>query len=94
MYTQAADALGVAQKDVIHSVNYTQNSTRSFEIDRLTYKILDMALRNAKDFCSVSQPLRSMQNLERGEWTSHDAGFDISWLRQLWIRLQRLFQVL
>ena len=69
---QAANALGIAPKDIIHSVNYTLDTTRGFEIDRLTYKILDMALHNAKNFCEIPQRFRSMQALINGDWEDDD----------------------
>ena len=66
--------MGIAAKDVIHSVNYTrsEDTTRNFEIDRLTYKILDMALHNAQNFCEMPQKLRSMQSLVNGDWEDDD----------------------
>ena len=69
---QAAAALGIAPKEVIHGVNYTQTRVRDFEIDRLTYKILDMALHNACNFCEIPQKLRTMQALINGDWEDAD----------------------
>ena len=54
---QAATALGIAPEDVIHGVNNIDSTTRNFEIDRLTYKILDMALHNAQNFCEIPQQI-------------------------------------
>ena len=48
LHLQAAAILGVALKDVIHSISYLAQTSRDFEIDRLTYKILHMALYNAQ----------------------------------------------
>ena len=75
---QAATTLGIAPKDVIHGVNYQNTTTRDFEIDRLTYKILDMALHNAKNFCEIPQKLLSMQALISGDWEDDDANMDFS----------------
>lgn len=65
---QVAVALGIADNSITHCVSYTDSTSRSFEIDRLTYKILDMVLHNASDFCSIPQPLRSLQNVLHGDW--------------------------
>ena len=69
---QAAAVLGIAQKEIIHCVNYTNSTVRNFEIDRLTYKILDMVLHNAQSFCEAERPLRSMQSLINGDWEQDD----------------------
>ena len=69
---QAAAVLGIAQKEIIHCVNYTKSTERNFEIDRLTYKILDMVLHNAQTFCETERPLRSMQSLINGDWEHDD----------------------
>ena len=69
---QAAAALGIAPKDVIHGVNYQNTTTRDFEIDRLTYKVLDMALHNAQNFCEIPQKMRRMQALINGDWEEDD----------------------
>ena len=75
---QAATALGIAPKDVIHGVNYYDTTTRDFEIDRLTYKILDMALHNAHNFCEIPQKMRSMQALISGDWEEDDDNLDFT----------------
>ena len=69
---QAAAVLGIAQKEIIHCVNYTNSTERKFETDRLTYKILDMVLHNARNFCEADRPLRSMQSLISGDWENED----------------------
>lgn len=69
---QAAAVLGIAQKEIVHCVNYTNSTERKFEIDRLTYKILDMVLHNAQNFCEAERPLRSMQSLINGDWEHDD----------------------
>ena len=75
---QAATMLGIAPKSVVHSVNYTEDTARNFEIDRLTYKILDMALHNAKNFCQIPQKLHSMQALINNDWESDEDELDFS----------------
>ncbi len=50
---QAADKLGVAQKDFIFGLNYTEGEERDFQVDRVMYKILEMALHRAHDFCQL-----------------------------------------
>ena len=52
-----SDKLGIPRYHVLHCVNYVDNAKRDFEIDRLTYKILDRALGFASDFCKVRRPL-------------------------------------
>ncbi|DBA93230.1 TPA: hypothetical protein ACH3X2_003525 [Trebouxia sp. C0005] len=70
--SKAAAVLGIAQKEITHCVNYTNSTERKFETDRLTYKILDMVLHNASNFCEADRPLRSMQSLISGDWETED----------------------
>ena len=63
---QASDKLGVAPKDIVPGFNYVQTEERDFQVDRLTYKILDMALRRASDFCMRERPLLPIDDLMRG----------------------------
>ena len=69
---QAAAVLGIAQKEIIHCANYTNSTERKFETDRLTYKILDMVLHIARNFCEAHRPLRSMQSLISADWENED----------------------
>ena len=54
---QASEKLGVAEKDIVCGYNYTAEEKRNFQVDRLTYKILDMALHRAQDLCRSDRPL-------------------------------------
>ena len=75
---QAAAALGIAPKDVVHGVNYQDINVRNFEIDRLTYKILDMALHSAHNFCAIPQRMYTFSDLMSGEWQDDDRNMDFS----------------
>ena len=65
--------MGIAPKDVFHGVNYQNTTTRDFEIDRLTYKIVEMALHNAQNFCEIPQKLVSKQAPHNDGWEDDDA---------------------
>ena len=54
-------------------MNYQNTTTRDFEIDRLTYKIMEMTLHNAQNFCKIPQKLVSMRALIDGDLEDDDA---------------------
>ena len=60
---QAAAKLGTSVKNITFGYNYVNQETRDFQVDRVTYNILEMALHRAEDFCKVPRPLLSLNEL-------------------------------
>ena len=60
---QAAEKLGTAVKNINFGYNYVKQENRDFQVDRVTYTILEMALHRAKDFCKTPRPLLSLEEL-------------------------------
>ena len=64
---QLANKLGIAPRHIVYGLNYQESSMRNFQIDRLTYTTLKMALERAQDFCRVERPLIPYDQLMSGE---------------------------
>lgn len=64
--TQAADELGIPIRNISFGCNYVDREDRSFQVDRLTYHILDMAMRCADEFCQRPRPLLPFEQLVSG----------------------------
>lgn len=60
---QAAEALGTTVKDVTVGYNYVKQDRRDFQVDRVTYTILEMALHRAEDFCRRDRPLPTLEQV-------------------------------
>lgn len=65
-FMQAADKLDIAMENVLFGYNYVQHNERSFQVDRATYKILDVALHRAHEFCKLHRPLLPYSELMAG----------------------------
>ena len=63
---QASSKLGIAAKNITFGYNYVRQTKRDFQVDRLTYKIVQMALERAVDFCKVKRPLLNLYELLSG----------------------------
>lgn len=63
---QVADRLGIAPKNITFGYNYVHQEQRDFQADRATYKLLDMALHRANDYCKVARPVLSLDQLLAG----------------------------
>lgn len=59
----AAEKLGTAVKNITFGYNYVNQESRDFQVDRVTYTILEMALHRAQDFCKTPRPLLSLDEL-------------------------------
>lgn len=46
--------------------NYVSLEERDFQVDRITYQILEVALRQAHDFCKLHRPLLPFKELISG----------------------------
>ena len=64
MVLQAAEKLGTAIKNVTFGYNYVHQENQDFQVDRITYNILEMALHRARDFCRSSRPMLTLQELQ------------------------------
>ena len=81
---QAADALDIAARSISFGLSYETQEEQDFQVDRLTFKILDMALRRADEFCQRWRPLLPWREVvsgrvdleefrNRSEWAQWDA---------------------
>ena len=65
---QAAAKLNVAPMNIMHCVNYTAEEGKTFDIDRVTFSIIERAIHHAEDFCKSRRSLSSWEELAGGQW--------------------------